>query len=867
MNVSNLLLRITGDNDDAKRALREVAAELHKYAEEEFQAKIKLGGVAEAKRELDSLERALTIIGARDVTARVRVKIDKNQAHLANLRRELEHALSGGAGARPLEHIFADIAKIGTEVTQLGGRMAQFGGAAADAFGPAVGGAARLASTIGGALVSALISAAAQLALYIVAAVFLLPLVEALAAAVLALAASFGAALAGAGALLVALGGTFIPVLAVAIAAFVRLGGVVKALKEQEDNRAENNRKLAEAEKTASESRVEAIKAERDAVDQLRSAELAREEAKLGEGDAQLRLERARQKVKDLKDQAKAAGGVFEDLFAKLEDVHFRPDAALRAKIAGTVAHGPDELDVKEAMLELAHAQLGVKEAKERTIEATHRLADAQARENEFAREGLKAYEPYANSLRQVAAAKREAGDASDKLKKYSKEEISLGHEVLKVWDAIKHVFSQVSGPVFRGVVNFLHGLRDMLEDDAVGDALQHIGEAIGYVFTQFGKLLRTREVRRMFAELAEDGAKLTRIIGGRVFRDLALILTRIAVAAAPALIKLFQEFADWLDDLTDSTSNAGDLQDHIEGLVDSFRIWWDIIVEVGRIIISFIKDAKGEGDSFAETILRLLRRFNRFLNTDEGRRKVKEWLHDGIELVKRMVRAFIAVYNWIRDLRDPLSALIPVAEGFLKVVLKVLDGWRRILTAIGLVGRAEEKEAREKARRSVGPQADVIEKVYKDFQHSRGADRQRDKQRLIELLKNLEEEMIAAYGQTLGEKMFRKWFMSMGFKGFATGGRIPGVGGFGDNQMIMAEGGEYMIRRSVVNQIGFGALDALNSGRPDWLRHIHGGGRDPGYGIHIDKVELPPAPAAAIPDARYQAVQFARELARRGGG
>jgi hypothetical protein len=30
--------------------------------------------------------------------------------------------------------------------------------------------------------------------------------------------------------------------------------------------------------------------------------------------------------------------------------------------------------------------------------------------------------------------------------------------------------------------------------------------------------------------------------------------------------------------------------------------------------------------------------------------------------------------------------------------------------------------------------------------------------------------------------------------------------------------------------------------------------------------VNLPPAPAAAIPDARYQAVQLARELTRRGG-
>jgi len=36
--------------------------------------------------------------------------------------------------------------------------------------------------------------------------------------------------------------------------------------------------------------------------------------------------------------------------------------------------------------------------------------------------------------------------------------------------------------------------------------------------------------------------------------------------------------------------------------------------------------------------------------------------------------------------------------------------------------------------------------------------------------------------------------------------------------------------------------------------------------GIHIDKIELPPPPEGGVPDARYQAVQLARELSRRGG-
>jgi hypothetical protein len=41
----------------------------------------------------------------------------------------------------------------------------------------------------------------------------------------------------------------------------------------------------------------------------------------------------------------------------------------------------------------------------------------------------------------------------------------------------------------------------------------------------------------------------------------------------------------------------------------------------------------------------------------------------------------------------------------------------------------------------------------------------------------------------------------------------------------------------------------------------------DPRFGgTRIDQINLPPAPGAAVPDARYQAAQLARELRRRGG-
>src|SRR4051812_12769278 len=332
MDVANLLLRITGNNDDAQRALREVAAEAQRYAESEYQAQIKLGGVAVAKEEISSLERSLTLIGQRDVTARVRVKVDRDRNALSLLKAELEHALSGGAGARPLEHIFADISKVGASVAATATQVGGLGAKVAEFFGTLGEGAVGLAGKLGGALLGSIVQIIAQMLLWAVALAVLIPLVSALAGVLVGLIGSLGAAAAGFGVLLLAMGGALLPVILVMVAAFTRLFGIIKAVgTQQKDQQA-----LAEANANAQRTLTEAYKAQRDAVDQLNSAENAKKEADLGIPDAQLRLDRARKALKDLKGEAADAGGLFNELFKRFEDGDFRPDKKQLAKLGDT---------------------------------------------------------------------------------------------------------------------------------------------------------------------------------------------------------------------------------------------------------------------------------------------------------------------------------------------------------------------------------------------------------------------------------------------------------------------------------------------------------------------------------------------------
>lgn len=58
---------------------------------------------------------------------------------------------------------------------------------------------------------------------------------------------------------------------------------------------------------------------------------------------------------------------------------------------------------------------------------------------------------------------------------------------------------------------------------------------------------------------------------------------------------------------------------------------------------------------------------------------------------------------------------------------------------------------------------------------------------------------------------------------GFNTGGKIPGSG-YGDKMQIMAEPGEFMIKRTRAQEIGYPALHALNAGQIDLPGYMSGG-------------------------------------------
>lgn len=849
MNIAELLLRITGDNKDAKRSLDEVARRLTEVAAKDAVAKVKLDGGAKVKAELDSLEKSLTVIGSRDVTANVKVKIDRNRGAISALRKELDLALAGGAGARAIGDIFSDITKIGTEVTKLGAEA----GSAFAGFGSAAG---QLASKIAGGLVSALVTLVSTIFLVIGAVVILTPVIVALAGVLAALIALVALAVAGFVALAIGFVGILIPALGVFIAIIVRVVGAFKALKDSQDKAKENAKELADAEAAHSqaveraiearqrvaEAETEALKSQRDAVLAVRSAELQLAESRLGITDAQIRLQRAKENLKDIKDQAREAGPAFEKLFNQFEDVgRLSPSQLAKAerRIGSLPGKNDNQLDTKEALQEVAHAQLGIKEAKLREEQATNSLADANERNNEFVREGIRAYEPYTQALKASAQANKAVAESAqnirdvrtkqnEELKKYSKTELGVADALIKLFGKVKDIFEQAAKPALEGLIYLIDSISELLSDSGIQEAVEAIGEAFGYVFRQFGKLLRTREVRNIFRDLLNDSAQLVRIFGGDILKDFFLILLRITHTAAPELIELFRRFARFLGGLTHGKDAAENLAKGVRGVIRFAKLLGSIGKETGRIIIGFLRGATGQSERLGEWLKRNLKRFADFLNTEEGRTAVRDWLEDSINKVRDFANGFLDVYNAVKDVIGVVGDLIDI---------------------LGKVGHfLGDNPVGNFISQHAGDGGESLQKFADG----------------VKLLKKV-KDAVSAGDYELAERL-RQTGRDLGYKGFAKGGIVTGLTRAILGDVPNEREAVIPLNATVLAGIGAGIVESTKSGGSG-SRSLFGKG-SPGGGdryFQFGDLILPEPPAGESFDARHTAAQLMRELERRG--
>jgi len=874
--VRDILLRIRGDASDAENDLHQLARELKAFDGTTATATVDINAAA-AERKLKSAQDAVKAFGRLSESAKIdlqdqaaKVKLQRLQENLAKLQaRETSPKidLAIGATIAKIERVEAELDKLDRRRVNVNvdvdrhGTAGRLGGALAGGIAGGIGAAAQGLGTaagvlgnlvaaatrgipilgqLGGVIATLGVSAAAlgpiMLVLIPIIGVLLLHAVIMLTGAFVALGASMAAAAAGVGVLAVALAGAFGPVLLVAIAAMARFAKIIEAVKAATDGAAAASRKVRDAHEAqvraqqnaadtaerVSATTTEAYRAWAQAAEDVSDAIRGIAQAELSRDQARLNVAKAEQDLKDFREETGLTADSLDGLFKKFTDISYHPQdliGAIRKSAAGQ-AEGVDPLDLAQKILDVRQARLNEQDAIDGVSDAHTRLDDARAREQEFLENGIAAYEPYTAAVQANADAQTALAEAAERVNDAQKDrnkemaalspiEQRLARTLVGLKTALTDLFAPAVRGVFRGLLDALKDVSDFAKDPRVRSGFTEIGDALGDVFRTMGRELRRRETRDTFKVLADGADKLIHILGTDVFRSVFRILLRIARDAMPYLIDVARDVARFLRRI------AGDgkgIDDFVKTVTTSFRIWRRVAKDLWDIIKEFFGDARDSGDKLGRRIHRILTDFRDWLR--ENPDAIKNFFKESADFAGKLIDALpqiVEAFQTIADLADKISTAVDAIQKPGEIAGKVIFG----------------------SGERLGVTQDAIEST-------------------IRLAKN---PQASAAVRAEARRTLHAW----GIPGYQRGGLVLGSG-LGDSQIIAAEPGEFMLRRSVAQAIGIGRLNLLNTGA---LRTL----APAGAGVHVENINLPPAPGhSQMGDARHQAVMLARELRRRGG-
>lgn len=876
--VANLLLKISGDPADAKNALREVAAELKKFGAEEATAHIGIKGYDEAKLKLDSLEKSLTVIGKRDVTAKVKVDIEDAKAKIAKLRRELDLSASGGAGGLEKNQLFGDVDKLGRElesklhtrferITQdakrifrslhndlgatLGAGAKALPGLAASGAGLAIEGGGAAVKGIAG-LGQAAVSAVGPMAA-------ILALVLAFVPALIALTASLAGAIAGFSVIAVSFVGVLAPALVLVVGVIKELvqswqavtqrqeaahaSAVAVAQAQQGLHAATLN--LSESQRSLKLTTEEAYTAWRASLMAVKEDLLSVESAQLGIQGSTLAYKNSLQALKEFRNSIGLGAGKFDDLFKKFTNVDFDPKNILKSiKDAGGGELGRKQnLELQGLILAIKQAKLGEAQAQESLHSSSARLQKDRRVEAKYLKEGIRAYPAYISALRQVRTAEEGLTtaqrslataqyNATKPINNLSKEQLKLGTELRSFVADLKKLFGPATKEIFKGLEAGLHSILGLVKGAGLSSAFKGLGRVIGEVFAGLGKMLSSPEMRKNLIELVKGSSQLVKTLGGPILLNFIRLFTNLALAAMPAMLKIVERigaaFKRWAHD----SSNIDALRKKIRHIIDEFEKWWKLIGALGRLISAFFRDTAKQGDGLAVTLTGVFEKWTKFLNTKAGQQQITNFFKESISFGKELI--------------EVLKTIVGVAKTAISIIEPIVEAAQAVGGYLGekTVGKEPYQSGTFQIQRKAQEVSNLasVEAQLKSGKGAKGPLTQAQRTNLENTKRNIEAE--------LGSGIKRQ-----------AGGLIGATWGGGDRIRVLGEAGEFMLRKEVVNSVGRSALDRLNA--TGVMPVKHGGGGD----TYIEKVVLPAVPGHPTMDPRVAAVKFARELSGRGVG
>jgi hypothetical protein len=689
--INEILLRITGDDDDAKRVLEGLITALEAVDKIDAEPEVQLKGEEEALTGLGKLWAEIQALGAAEADPSVEVKgVPQGIAEIAVLAASLESLPNN-------VNVDVEVDRSGQGAASLG-QLSKVGGLAQKAMGGLMSSLSQVGVSVGPLAVALNPVTAAVLLL---AGSIAVTLISALAA----LAASAALAVVALGALAVALAAAMAPIALIGIPALLSFAKILKVLKQEETEAGNAARDKAKADQEAvtysrqhadaSRALAQAVQAERtavvnamremeDAIEAVSDSYRSLERAKLSEERAKLNTKQAQADLKGFRREMGALGTDFDGLFKKFTDVDFKGDTS---DIIGALTGGGVQMDAGGA-LDFQDKILAVKEAKLAEKEATDGVSDAErnlTRDRQdalkFQRDGIEASDQYRAAQERVADATRNLArveaDRVDQLKQQSITESVSQTEALNDTEktllettkdliaAFKEAFGPGIQAFIKGIVDGLKGLGPAMKK--FKDPLTELGTAMGAAVGGALGILATPEFGDLFTALIEGATQLAPLIA-QIFTPLFDLLTKIAVAAMPYVVAGFQAVADWLGRLSENTS-VEDIAGFLDKIIPHLQTWIGVALALAPAFFDLIMAVAPFGQQLADAIEKAAKWLSKWLASEEGRKQLKEFFESVVP----------AAIQFAEDLRNIIGAVATMTTKINHLIERLRNAWNAV--------------------------------------------------------------------------------------------------------------------------------------------------------------------------------------------
>ena len=203
--------------------------------------------------------------------------------------------------------------------------------------------------------------------------------------------------------------------------------------------------------------------------------------------------------------------------------------------------------------------------------------------------------------------------------------------ELRPIFDDVRR---EVQGKLFEGMADQLRLLSVNLLPD-LSDALSDGAESANKFFKELTDAASDVD----FSAIADAVQPVIDDLG-KAFIDVFRAIEPFIQAAAPAAQQLadsFQEAALHLREMIEQGQESGALNEFLTEGIESLKIWWDLLRNVGDALFTLFQAGKDSGDTFVQSLSNMVQRWDEFMESVEGQRALEEFFDRGREVMEAL--------------------------------------------------------------------------------------------------------------------------------------------------------------------------------------------------------------------------------------